>query len=117
MSHNQQVINVYLDDLRPCPKGFVLAKNAEECIRLLRENKVDVMSMDHDLGWDEMNGTDLAHELVRLNLYANEIYLHSSSMIGRQNMYKCFMDHKPEYVKVSIQPPSDETYRRIANLI
>jgi hypothetical protein len=115
MSHNQQVINIYLDDLRPCPKGFVLAKNAEECIRLLRENKVDVMSMDHDLGWDEMNGTDLAHELVRLNLYANEIYLHSSSMIGRQNMYKCFMDHKPDHVKVSIQPPSDETYRRIAN--
>jgi hypothetical protein len=113
---SDNVINVYLDDLRPCPKGFILAKNAEECIKLLQEYKVDVMSMDHDLGWDEMNGTDLAHELCRLNLYANEIYLHSSSMVGRMNMYKCFVEHKPDFVKVSMNPPSDEIYKRIANI-
>jgi hypothetical protein len=32
------------------------------------------------------------------------------------NMYKCFVEHKPDFVKVSMNPPSDEIYKRIANI-
>ena len=45
------MIHVYLDDLRPCPQGFALAKDAKECISLLQEFEVDILSLDHDLGW------------------------------------------------------------------
>ena len=45
------MIHVYLDDLRPCPQGFTLAKDVKECISLLQECEVDILSLDHDLGW------------------------------------------------------------------
>lgn len=107
-------INVYLDDLRPCPDGFVLARTAEDCISLLENYQVSVLSLDHDLGWDSMNGTELAHELVARGLYADEIFLHSSSMAGRANMYSIFLQKKPDYVKVNMQPISTDRLNEIA---
>jgi hypothetical protein len=97
-------INVFLDDLRACPAGFVLARSAEDCITLMENYDVAVLSLDHDLGWDSMNGSDLAQELVARGLYADEIFLHSSSMAGRANMYTIFMQKKPEHVRISMQP-------------
>jgi hypothetical protein len=101
-------INVYLDDLRPCPAGFVLARTAEECILLMENYPVAILSLDHDLGWDSMNGSDLALELVARGLYADEIFLHSSSMAGRANMYSIFQQKMPDHVKLSMQPVPTE---------
>jgi hypothetical protein len=108
-------INVFLDDLRPCPIGFVLAKNAEECLALLNTYHVKILSLDHDLGWDEMNGSELALEMANRGLYADEIYLHSSSMAGRMNMYEILTDKKPDFVTISMQPLSTERLMNIAN--
>lgn len=108
-------INVFLDDLRACPAGFVLARTAEDCITLMENNEVAILSLDHDLGWDSMNGSDLAHALVARGLYADEIFLHSSSMAGRENMYGIFMQQKPGHVKVSMQPVPNERLMVIGN--
>jgi len=43
------LINIFLDDIRPCQEGFVLACNATECPVLLRNNKVNTFSSDYDL--------------------------------------------------------------------
>ena len=34
-----------MDDIRPCPKGFILARNATECSILLRNNEVNALSI------------------------------------------------------------------------
>ena len=46
------MINVYLDDLRDCPIGFVVARTFQEAIHLLENHEVDILSLDHDLGED-----------------------------------------------------------------
>lgn len=49
------MINTYLDDLRPCPDGFVLAKTAGECRELIckHEGNINILSLDNDLGESE----------------------------------------------------------------
>lgn len=94
------MINVYLDDRRPCPEGFVLAKNVEECILLLEESKIHILSLDHDLGWGQSTGTDLTKYMVEHKLYADEIYLHTSDAIGKINMFQLLNEHKPDQVRI-----------------
>lgn len=108
------MINVYLDDFRPCPKGFVLARNMEECLTLLSNSKVNILSLDHDLGIGEPTGYDLVRQMVEKGYYANEIYLHSSSASGRMNMYQLLQKHKPEHVAIYNYPMPAEVLERAA---
>lgn len=43
-------MKVYLDDVRDCPQGWVLARSADQAIELLETGKVEEISLDHDLG-------------------------------------------------------------------
>lgn len=108
------MINVYLDDFRPCPEGFVLARNVEECLLLLGNSKVNILSLDHDLGIGEPTGYDLVKEMVERGYYANEIYLHSSSTSGRMNMYELLQKHKPDHVVVYKYPMPVDVLERVA---
>jgi hypothetical protein len=45
-------INIYVDDLRVCPEGFVIARNIDEAIYYLENYKIAILSLDHDLGED-----------------------------------------------------------------
>ena len=46
-------MKVFLDDERPAPDGWVLARWPEELIRYLEAGTVEAVSLDHDLGDDE----------------------------------------------------------------
>lgn len=46
-------MKVFLDDERPVPDGWVLARWPDEVIELLRTGTVTHLSLDHDLGDDE----------------------------------------------------------------
>jgi hypothetical protein len=98
------MIHVYLDDLRPCPKGFTLAHNVEECILLLQDCEVDVLSLDHDLGWNQQNGYEVAAWMVQQKRFAKEIYLHSSSLPARKRMYEMLYFAKPVEVQLYETP-------------
>lgn len=50
--------NIWLDDERPEPQGWVRAKTATECIELLRTTECNTLSLDHDLGDCELYGID-----------------------------------------------------------
>lgn len=63
------MIHVYLDDYRPCPKGFVLARNAEECKLLIDSESIDILSLDYDLGWNEPTGYEVVRHLVESARY------------------------------------------------
>lgn len=93
---SERMIHVYLDDYRPCPKGFVPARSAEECILLLQECDVDILSLDFDLGWHAPNGTAVAEWVARTGKYPKRIYLHTSSPAGRQHMYQLLYAQLPE---------------------
>jgi hypothetical protein len=50
-------MKVWLDDQREAPEGWVRTKTANETIELLKSGRVEVLSLDHDLGEDESAGT------------------------------------------------------------
>lgn len=80
------MINVFLDDVRPCPKGFVSARTAEECQLLLAECEINILSLDYELGYDQLNGMAVVHQLIAGGKYPREIFIHSSSSKGRAEM-------------------------------
>ena len=98
------MIKIYLDDARQCPTNFSLAKNYDECIYLLENNEISVLSLDHDLG-EEKTGYDVCKQLIEMFLdsperWPQEIYLHTDNPVGRDNMFQLLDHYKPEHVKL-----------------
>lgn len=89
-------INIYLDDLRDCPEGFVLAKNIEEVKKLFEQHEIGILSLDHDLGEDEKgnllpSGYDFVKYFCEYGLQAEKIYLHTDNPVGKENMYQTIL--------------------------
>ncbi|AZN41965.1 cell division protein FtsJ [Paenibacillus albus] len=98
------MINVYLDDFRPCPKGFVLAKTAEECKLLLEHEEVDVLSLDFDLGWNQPTGLSVVQYIVESGRYPRTCYFHTSSPAGRMQMVHLLTQHAPLHIDIHHGP-------------
>lgn len=110
-------INLYVDDLRDCPEGYVVARDMDEAIKFLEEYEIDVMSLDHDLGEDSEGnllptGYDLVKYFCENGLYVNKIYIHTDNGVGRANMFETlkaaqrrgFIDESIEIYHYSITP-------------
>lgn len=85
-------INLYVDDLRDCPEGYVVARNVDEAIEYLENYKVKILSLDHDLGEDAdgrllPTGYDLVKLFCERGYHADRIYIHTDNGAGRENMY------------------------------
>ena len=112
------MINVYLDDLRDIPDGFIGARNADICKFLLLNNQVEYLSLDHDLGVDEFGKlVETGYDLVKwiceyyfeLKLNIKNIYLHTDNNVGRDNMYETLLASKrrgflPEEINIYYYP-------------
>jgi hypothetical protein len=81
---------LWIDDLRDPPDDtWVCARTSSEAISLLKSNRYDVISFDHDLG-----GDDTAMKIVdQIELWVYEEtmprfkwHIHSMNPIGRQNI-------------------------------
>ena len=86
-------INLYVDDLRDCPEGYIIARNMEEAIYYLKNNNVHILSLDHDLGEDDFGkllptGYDLVKYICENGLRADKISLHTDNGVGRENMFQ-----------------------------
>ncbi|MDF2938039.1 MAG: hypothetical protein K0Q90_3412 [Paenibacillaceae bacterium] len=108
------MIHVYMDDVRPRPQGFTLARTAEECLMMLELEEVGLLSLDHDMGFDQPNGLEVAKEIVRRVLFPREVYLHSSSMVARSQMFQALYPYRPEGTRIYTGPVPEEILRRIA---
>jgi len=105
-----KIINLWLDDLRPAPDGFIWVETVSQLIYKLDELKeldqeINIMSLDHDLGENEPTGYDFVKYLVEVgnyepSYYPRQIYLHTANPVGRENMYQLLMRYKPDNVKV-----------------
>jgi len=98
------VINVYLDDVRPCPRGFVPARTADECMLLLADCEVDLLSLDFELGYGQPNGLAVVHWLIAAGKYPREIYIHSSSISGKAQMLHALRAAGPDGVVIHDGP-------------
>ncbi|MFC6226475.1 cyclic-phosphate processing receiver domain-containing protein [Paenibacillus allorhizosphaerae] len=98
------MINVYLDDVRPCPKGFKIARSVESCIKLISSAKVDTLSLDHDLGFGKPSGYEIVKFMVTNKIYAKKIIIHSANPFGRLRMFRMLQMHKPAHVELFIRP-------------
>lgn len=109
------MIHVYLDDLRPCPQGFTLARNIQECLLLLEECDVDILSLDHDMGWmSKQTGMDVVIWLVQQQKFPKTIYIHTSSPTACTAMYQMLNSAKPEGVRIYPHRIPDDLLLQIA---
>lgn len=89
-----QWVNLYLDDLRDIPEGFMGVRTIEGVIGVFENYKVHILSLDHDLGMDEEGvlrntGYDLVKWICERDLRpANKIYIHTDNVVGKENMYE-----------------------------
>lgn len=86
------MVNIWLDDERPAPIDWLVAKTAQEAISLLLEfsGHVNIVSLDHDLGDGNGTGYDVACWLEERHHFGhplpNAIRVHSANPAGRQNI-------------------------------
>jgi hypothetical protein len=60
------IINLYVDDLRDCPSGFTIARDVNDAIHYLENYKIHLLSLDHDLGEDlDGNLLPTGYDLVK----------------------------------------------------
>lgn len=98
------MINVYLDDLRPRPKGFKLARTVKQCLRLIKRNKVNILSLDYDLGFGSPSGFEVVAYMIRTRRFPKKIILHTANPFGRIRMYSALKQNKPERVPLLVRP-------------
>jgi len=111
---NGTLKHIYLDDCRKCPPGFVLARDAEECIMLLANMPVGILSLDYDLGYGQPTGLSVVQYMVDHGVYPQEVYLHTSSEAGRMQMYRLLSQHAPKSTELHYRAMPDEVRDRIA---
>lgn len=86
-------MNIWLDDLRQAPEGWVRTYTVDQTISLLKEGGVDTLSLDHDLG-TESDGVDVLKWLEAQDkgegndYWPNVVSIHSSNSVGRMNMQR-----------------------------
>lgn len=90
------MINLYVDDLRICPDGFIKTTNYEDTIKMLKSEEINILSLDHDLGLDSngkiaLSGYDIVKYICENNIKINRIYLHTDNVVGRENMYQTLL--------------------------
>jgi cytidyltransferase-like protein len=86
-----RLLKIWLDDIRPEPKGWVRAYWPEEVITLLKTKTVDEISLDHDLG-DDNHGTGYdvlkwIEEMVHTSDFTSpKISVHSANSVAVSKM-------------------------------
>ena len=84
-------MKVYLDDERTPPEGWELVKTVPELIKLMSQETIEQLSLDHDLGEDQLTGYDFlkwleAQVFFKRVTHLPTINIHSANPTGRINM-------------------------------
>nr|WP_221626709.1 cyclic-phosphate processing receiver domain-containing protein [Cohnella lubricantis] len=104
-----------MDDVRRCPEGFVAARSAEECLLLLAECEVNVLSLDFELGIGLPNGLSVVHGMIAAARYPKQVFVHSSSLMGRAQMVRALLEASPAGVIVHDGPMTEDILREAAD--
>lgn len=87
---------LYIDDLRPAPRGWALAKTSAEAIAILEASPVfEEISFDHDLGGEDTTRKVVLWLCENEDKWPERAYVHSFNPVGREwltgmiNRYGC----------------------------
>ena len=93
---------LYLDDIRT-PRGndWVIVRSFEEFTKtILERGTPDMISFDHDLGWDAIedkelpSGYDCAKWIVENNIGIKDFFVHSANPVGAENITRLLDNYK-----------------------
>ncbi|HET7478362.1 MAG TPA: cyclic-phosphate processing receiver domain-containing protein [Rubrobacteraceae bacterium] len=80
-------MRMWLDDLRPPPRGWVWVRTVEEAIPLLAAGDVVEASMDHDLGEGVEEGYALVLWMAEHDIWpGHALEVHSANPVGAERM-------------------------------
>src|SRR6187551_2241139 len=85
---------IWLDDERKNPPGFFWAKTVEQAQEIFKNYDVLEVSLDHDLGENELTGYDFVCWIEKKIAFGTwkyripEFHIHSANPVGRKNMQK-----------------------------
>ena len=91
-------LHVWLDDVRLPPAGFIWVKTPEEAIKLLKTNKVEYISLDHDLSLSPEDRTGyMVAKWIEEHAYLEDLKplaynCHSQNPVGRRRMIEALMN-------------------------
>ena len=97
-------MKVWHDDVREAPEGWERAWDNPTALALLRDNEVEVISLDHDLGcspdegiWakgcsPDGDGRDLVKAMIAGDLVPPTVYIHSWNPSGAREMAALLRD-------------------------
>ena len=96
-------VKIWVDDLRPVPKGYVGTKSVNETIALIEKiisnnGSIEVIDLDHDLGDYAKDGGDAISILDYLHMNGTyyPIAIHTANPVGRANMERAINAHWPK---------------------
>lgn len=91
------MLKVWLDDVRPAPRGWVWCKEVSRLKPWLQSDIVLELSLDHDLGLDQPSGYDLVKWMAYYKLWPrNKPTVHTANPRGREDMEKTIERYYPK---------------------
>lgn len=107
---------LWLDDVRPAPRGYDWAKNYSQAVQMMSETLYDEVSLDHDLadwqyaamrdshggehdytrGRQERTGYHVALWMVEHSYYPRLIAVHSLNPVGSKAMIQLLQSSHPD---------------------
>lgn len=81
------MVNLWIDDERKEPEGWIVAKTADEAIELINKFEFDCISFDHDLGEGGTGYTVITYieslAFNNCNFRCPKFKIHSANPVGR----------------------------------
>lgn len=119
------MVKIYLDDDRPTPKGWFRARWPEDVISGLETGLVTEISLDHDLGDDEIGtGYDvlvwIEEKVVTEGFKPPKIHVHTGNPAARERMLQAVQSIEKFASQISIEVPAsemDQAYETLDRLL
>ena len=97
-------VNVYLDDERQTPDGWVRVYWPEDAIRIMETVKVTRISLDHDLGPDPRTGYDVLKWIeeqvyTKPDFHLPLVSIHTANPSARKKMQAALDNIRSIYAK------------------
>jgi hypothetical protein len=78
---------LYIDDLRDCPEGFILARSSRDAMTIVElRGMPEFISFDHDLGGEDSAMVFLKWLANTFDEPAFNYTVHSANPVGKENI-------------------------------
>ena len=82
---------LWVDDCKPCPPGYAVARTFDDALRLLRRFDYDELYLDHDLGEDQRTGYGLLNQVYADGRLPRRVICISWNPVGRERIERALI--------------------------